>query len=208
MASHSDSPADTLERVEQLLAEISDTTSKFESSVQYKCRKGCGACCLKPTIEAQVVEMLPMAKHIIDSGRFDEVYEKLSIRDDGPCQIFEADIGGMEKGRCSAYEFRPSVCRLFGFSAVKKKTGPPELANCNWQKKLYPHELSDAQQKINSGMSVPIISDYGFQLQNIASSAAMGTLMPINRALKIALEKQMMADQYRLSDLGTIESLP
>jgi Fe-S-cluster containining protein len=208
MASHSDISVDTLDRVEQLLTEISQTTSKFENSVNYKCREGCGACCLKPTIEAQVVEMLPMAKHIIDSERFDDIYEKLSIRDDGPCHIFEAETGGIEKGRCSAYEFRPSVCRLFGFSAVKKKAGPPELANCNWQKKLYPQELSDAQQKINSGMEVPIISDYGFQLQNIAPSAAMGTLMPINRALKIALEKQMMADQYRLSDSNTIESLP
>jgi Fe-S-cluster containining protein len=202
MASDLDRSTETLKRVEQLLSEISETTTKFEKSVTYKCREGCGACCLKPSVEAQVVEMLPMAKHIIDSGRFDEVYEKLSERDDGACQMFQADISGVEKGRCSAYGFRPSVCRLFGFSAVNKKAGPPELANCNWQKKLYPAELVEAQKNIDTGMHVPIISDYGFQMQNIAPSAAMGTLMPINRALKIALEKQMMADRYRSDEIG------
>lgn len=208
MSSRLDSPAETLNRVEQLLTEISETTTKFEKSVTYKCREGCGACCLKPTIEAQVVEMLPMAKHIVDSGRFEEVYGKLSDLDDGLCQMFQADSSGVEKGRCSAYEFRPSVCRLFGFSAVKKKVGPPELVNCNWQKKLFPAELSDAQRKVNAGMDVPIISDYSFRLQNIATSSIMVTLMPINKALKIALEKQMMADQYRLTDSLSKEALP
>ncbi len=200
MASHLESPNETLNRVEQLLTEISETTTKFEQNIAYKCREGCGACCMKPNIEAQVIEMLPMARYIIDSGRFEEVYQSLSGTDGGPCQMFQAHKDGEEKGRCSAYEFRPSVCRFFGFSAVKKKAGPPELANCYWQKKLYPDELKDTQAKINAGMEVPIISEYGFRFQNLAPTAAMNILMPINKALKVALEKQMTNDCYRLGD--------
>ena len=155
---------------------------------------------MKPNIEAQVIEMLPMAKYIIDSGRFEEVYQSLSDTDGGPCQMFQAHDGGEEKGRCSAYEFRPSVCRLFGFSAVKKKSGPPELANCHWQKKLYPDQLKETQAMINAGMAVPIISDFSFRFQNLAPTAAMNILMPINKSLKVALEKQMTNDCYRLGD--------
>jgi Fe-S-cluster containining protein len=200
MPLQSESPTEILNKVEQLLVEISDTTEKFAANVPYKCRAGCGACCMKPHIEAQVSEMLPMARHIIEKGLTEDIFERLGSSEQSGCLMFQAHAGGEEKGRCSAYEFRPSVCRLFGFSAVKKKNGPPELANCNWQKKLYPTELLESQAKINAGMEVPIISDFRFKLQNLAPSAAMGTPLPINKALKIALEKLIMADQYRLSE--------
>jgi Fe-S-cluster containining protein len=200
MPLQSESPPDILNKVEQLLVEISETTEKFAANVSYKCRVGCGACCMKPHIEAQVTEMLPMARYIIESGLFEDIFEKLSFSEQSGCLMFQAHSDGEEKGRCTAYEFRPSVCRLFGFSAVQKKSGPPELANCHWQKKLYPTELLESQAKINAGMEVPIISDFRFKLQNLAPTAAMGTPMPINKALKIALEKLIMDDQYRLSE--------
>jgi len=200
MATSFDNPSETIKNAEQLLLEILDITSEFEAKVRYKCREGCGTCCLKPTIEAQTIEMMPLAKHLIDCGRFEEIYEKLASSGDGPCEMFQAHEDGAEKGRCTAYEFRPSVCRLFGFSAVKKKVGPPQLVNCHWQKKLYPNELAQTQEAINAGMSVPIISEYRFQFQNIAASTVMGTPLPINQALKTALEKQMMVQGYHSSE--------
>jgi Fe-S-cluster containining protein len=179
-----------------LLNEISQATNTFEREAGYSCRSGCGQCCLKPTVEAQVVEMLPMAQRLIDLGIADQIYDQASEQEDAACILYQGTPGNPEMGRCGHYEARPSLCRLFGFSAVGKKSGPPELATCQWHKKLYPEQVRTAQEKINAGASVPRFSDFTMQIHNLSPSSSWGHRHPINRALKIALEKLLLARQY------------
>lgn len=182
--------------VSTLLAEISDATNEYEARAGYNCRPGCGQCCLKPTVEAQVVEMLPMAQHLIDTGLADTVYDRASENADDACILYASTEGSPDMGRCGHYDHRPSLCRLFGFSAVNRKAGPPELAACHWHKKLAPEAVKSAQSAIDAGGSVPLFSDYTMKVRSLSPSSSWGFRLPINRALMIAIEKLMLARQY------------
>lgn len=182
--------------VSALLAEISDSTLKFENDAGYHCRSGCGQCCLRPTVEAQVVELLPLAQYLIDLGIGEEVYDLAAQNEEGACILYKGVPGNTEMGRCGHYEKRPSLCRLFGFAAVQKKTGAPELATCQWHKKLFPDEVRKTQARIDAGEEVPLFSEYSMRIHNLSPSSSWGFRYPINRALKIALEKLLLARQY------------
>lgn len=185
-----------IESVADLLKDISRQTFAFEQTVAYKCRTGCGACCTKPSVEALVVEMLPVAKHLIDTGKVDEAYDRLSLGIDHSCILYEPSPENVNMGRCSQYDFRPSICRLFGFSAVKKKSGLPELATCQIHKETYPEAVRAAQVSVEEGTPVPVISEHNFQLRNLASESSLEFSMPINKALKLAIEKLMLSRQF------------
>lgn len=185
-----------IDDVSNLLEEISEATNSFEREAGYSCRAGCGQCCLKPTVEAQVVEMLPMAQHLIDLGIADEIYDRALQAEEDSCILYVETPGNPGMGRCGHYQARPSLCRLFGFAAVNKKSGPPELSTCQWHKALHPEKVKAAQEKVNAGGSVPLFSDFTMQVHNLSPASSWGFRHPINRALRMALEKLMMSRQY------------
>ncbi len=45
-----------------VLSEVEAETQAYAARSGIKCREGCGECCLKPGVEAQVVELLPLAR--------------------------------------------------------------------------------------------------------------------------------------------------
>lgn len=185
-----------IESVAGLLKDISSQTLAFEQSVAYKCRPGCGACCTSPSVEAQVVEMLPMAKQLIVTGKLDQCYDRLSRGREQSCILYEPNPQNKAMGRCSQYDFRPGVCRLFGFSAVEKKTGINELVTCQVHKKTHPQAVLAAEIEVRDGAQVPVISEFNFLMRNLASESSLEFSMPINQALKMAIEKLMLSRQY------------
>ncbi|MEN9835201.1 MAG: hypothetical protein RL011_1394, partial [Pseudomonadota bacterium] len=136
----------------ELLEEAQTVTEEFAAKTKIKCREGCGQCCLKPGIEVQVAEMLPLAMSLLESEEAATWYDKAAADPEGRCIFYAPDPRDETLGQCQKYALRPIVCRLFGFAAVSTKDSKhPALAACSWHKKLQPDEVNAAQKAIDNG---------------------------------------------------------
>jgi Fe-S-cluster containining protein len=191
----------TSAQVMAVYAQIDQATTAFQIATGIHCPSGCGQCCESPNVEATPLEMLPLALELFRTGDVDLWLEQVAATNEaGPCVFYKPDPLIPGNGRCQKYPWRPSVCRLFGFAAVSRKNGIPELAACIRHKQLMP-ELVDAaramlleQSRSTDSQSqpsltpVPGFAEYSQLVTNL--DPTWGTeRMPINRALKIALER-------------------
>ena len=182
------------DQAEALLAELGAATDAYAAASGLRCREGCGQCCLRPGIETQVVELLPLARALLASGEADAAYERAGADPDGRCVFYRPSGPDETRGRCGQYALRPSLCRLFGFAAVSGKDGrPPALAACHWHKRLTPDTVATAQQAIDGGAEVPLFSAWTMKFRLLAPTPALAERLPINRALMRAIEKMDLA---------------
>jgi Fe-S-cluster containining protein len=182
---------DLANKIRGIYRSLDEKTRSFQEKSGLKCLNGCGQCCLSPTVEAQVSEMLPLAMSMLKSGDAADLHAKIEQKRDAMCVLYRPSSADPNQGYCSAYEMRPSVCRLFGFSAVSGK--PPEkgqLSTCKIIKNRQPEATSKAMDLLTSNHhEVPYVRDYSLQMEVLAPGTAFSERLPINHAIKIALEK-------------------
>jgi hypothetical protein len=88
---------------------------------------------------------------------------------------------GPQRGRCSEYQDRPTVCRLFGSAARIDRTGRAELALCSVLANSA--EASEAQALVEQA---PVFSRFGHQLAALDQTMGL-PLLPIREAMRQAL---------------------
>jgi Fe-S-cluster containining protein len=181
--------SDLIYSVLELYSEMDRQTAEFRNATGLRCLPGCGQCCESATPEATVIELLPAAEELFSRGEAQQWLERIaSVRETKRCVFFRPDRLIPGNGHCQLYVFRPSVCRLFPFAAMRNKDGKPELPTCRRQKEEIPVLVKGAQEAISRGMAVPSF-DYFF-LQMVALEPSLGRQrVPINRALHLALER-------------------
>jgi Fe-S-cluster containining protein len=176
--------------VESLFHRLDYYVSEFQRNTGLKCLNNCCKCCKYPNISATVLEFLPMANYIIKQKSFRVWQDRIinNTRDEGAsCAILKLLSPWKNLGRCAIYHKRGLICRLFGFSAVLNKDGCKMLSTCSIIKKIYPHTISEVNQKINEDLTVPVMKDFYFRLMSIDFNLAHH-FFPINMALLKALE--------------------
>jgi Fe-S-cluster containining protein len=172
----------------KLYQEMSLTFSTYQNATGLQCPPDCGKCCLKPDIEATVFEMIPMALRIMDEGHVEEWLEKLENDTAGICLSF-VPLGADGKGRCSHYQERPSVCRMFGVSGYYNKRREINLSICKHLKSLYPTPLDPS--------GVPVMAQWSAQMGSL-DPRLIQEFRPINEALKLALQKAVFYAEYQI----------
>jgi uncharacterized protein len=188
--------------VEGIFQALDKEIDKFKASTGLKCLEGCGACCKKPDIEASILEFLPLAVHLYKEGKSEEILDLIE-KDNAPdiCVLFSPVIAGSSAGFCSQYKHRGLICRLFGYSASKDKNGALLLATCKRIKEAMPEIFLKASNDIRNGVSVPIITNYYSRLQAIDLNLS-GKMMPINQAMRLAIESVELYFYYRNPKVG------
>ena len=173
----------------RLFQEADTEVQEFQNASGLKCLPGCGRCCESPESESTVLEMLPAAAQYFarnGSGFSEDTIEALPAK--GVCQFYRPDPIVAGHGRCANYEFRPSMCRLFGFSARMNKHNQPELMTCAQIRGTTPAECERAQEQLSQGTPAPQMQDYSMKFLNIDPVLAAEKL-PINLAFRRALER-------------------
>jgi Fe-S-cluster containining protein len=187
----------TSQKMQMLLNEISAEAEAFGVAAGLKCPAGCGHCCDNPNIEASVLEMLPMATALIESRESEAVLKQLAQKvaeSSNICIAFRAQNG--KQGRCARYEHRPSICRLFGYSARRNRMGQREMVACRIHKESSAPTVHLAQELLNdSRTEAPLYGAWATKLCELDPHLGY-RLMPLNQALEIALEKVTMAKAY------------
>ncbi len=176
-------------RVLELYSEIDRQTSEFRRATGIVCPPGCGECCLAVVPRVSVIELLPAAEESFLRGEAESLLERIAlVGEDGRCVFFSPDPFTLGNGRCTYYEFRPSVCRLFAYGTVKSKGGKPELVTCRRHKEKDPKIFRRVQEAISEGLATPKFDQFLLQIFALDPSRGLERV-PINQALRLALER-------------------
>lgn len=182
-------------RVEAVYGEIADTFSKYQQNQGLQCRSGCGECCLAPTIEATVLEMLPLALHLFDHGKAEHTLSQLEqLTEPQGCFFYQKLSFDGKQGQCSVYQQRPSICRMFGASGSRDKTGQTSLSTC---KIIKSDKAAQYQQSlIMLQSSPPPLMMISKEQVNELDYQLGQTHYGINTALQLALEHVLFKASY------------
>ena len=185
-----------IERTLAGLTEIDQETTAFQAATGVQCPSGCGMCCQNPEVESTPLEMLPITVELAQKGELSQWLERVeAVEAKGVCVFYQRDPLIPDNGRCSIYDRRPSLCRLFGFAAIANKQGEPELAACKKHKETMPEVIKRAEEAISNGLPIPHFADFTMRLGNLDPNLRREPL-PINQALKLVIERVGLLMQY------------
>ena len=181
--------------VENLFHQLEQETAQFQKASGIGCVSGCGKCCSYPDVEASPLEFLPWAFHLFLNGQAEKMLMTLNKTDHPTCIIYKPlSITG--QGRCSNYKYRGLICRLFGFGANTDKYGDLRLATCKIIKEGQADAYNSTDEAIQKGLYVPVFTEYYMQLNQIVFHLG-NIILPINKALKMAIEEVLQYYAYR-----------
>ncbi|NVN17905.1 YkgJ family cysteine cluster protein [Muricauda sp. HICW] len=181
--------------VESLFDQLELETQQFQEKSKLGCVSGCGKCCTYPNIDASPLEFLPWAFQLFLSGKAEEALDTLSSSTGQTCFLL-TPVSILSKGHCGSYRHRGLICRLFGYAASKDKYGNLRLATCKVIKEKQADNYQKTNKAIAEGLYVPVFTDYYMQLNQIDFQLG-SRIMPINKALKMALEEVLQYYTYR-----------
>lgn len=183
--------------VEQLFDRLEVESQGFQSETGLHCISGCGKCCTTPHIDASPLEFLPWAFHLYLNGQAEIVLAELNKAKIKLCHIYRPiSIVDNNNGSCSNYKYRGLICRLFGYAASRDNLGKLRLATCKIIKENQAENYNTTTEAISNGLYVPIFSDYYMHLSQIDFRLGR-TMLPINEALKMAIEEVLQYYAYR-----------
>ncbi len=191
---------DIISQISVIYSQMDKETGTFRNITSLQCPPGCGKCCTSVKVEATVLEMLPLAQELFRQGEWSRWLEHIAAaEDDRKCVFYQPDPLVSENGRCLIYPWRPTLCRLFGFAAVKNKNGLPEAVICEPQKKNTADIVAAVRAAVLNGLSIPKFTDFSIQI-SACDLCSENRPMPINRAARLALEKYGLAMQMAGAD--------
>ena len=184
--------------IEGLFEQLDSEIFTFQNKTKLQCISGCGQCCNNPTIEASPLEFLPLAFHLFLNGKAETKLKELqSKQNPSICHIYNPlNIVDYAAGQCSKYKYRGLICRLFGYAASRDKYGKQRLVTCKIIKENQQSIYQDTMEAINNGLHVPMFTDYYMQLAQIDFKLG-NMIVPINKALKLAIEEVLQYYAYR-----------
>jgi len=172
-------------------AAVDRRTRAFADATGIGCPPGCGQCCLSPNVETTVAELLPLAEHVVQTGRADEILDRIdtaAAAEDTRCVLFDADSDNPTRGRCSMYAHRPSLCRLFGFAGRRDADDRPEFSPCWIHGHTQPEQVAAARAEVHAGnIALPLFTEATMRV-NAAAPNLDGRPQPINAALRRAIQ--------------------
>lgn len=182
-------------RIMDVYAQIDKQVAAYQLLTGLRCPNGCGICCIDAEVYTSRMEMLPAAHELLLRGEAQPWLERIQSDGLAGLCVFYRKHDIENTGHCDLYAFRPSVCRLFGFSSVRNRTGQRILSTCKRLKTESPHDVAKASEHQDEA---PGLSQYSSLLMGFDPSA--NRLMPINDALRqailmLGLQMQMNHDE-------------
>jgi uncharacterized protein len=184
-------------QVEQFYTTLDKDLSTFQDQSKYACIAGCSKCCTSPNVETSILELLPYAFHLYKNNTAEIIYDRLLLNTSAICNLYQPLNTVIQKGGCSDYIHRALICRLFGFSFTRDKTGQSTLLACKDIKSTYPTIYDTVNKQAKEGAIVPLATNYYNQLSDIDYNLSQQQY-PINVAMRLAIE--MVLNHYHYSE--------
>ena len=185
-----------IHQVEAFYSSLDIDLTKFQKDSTLSCLSGCSNCCTSPTIEATILEMLPLAFYLYKENKAAALYDALQETTIPICTLYKPMHSVLNKGACSSYPYRALTCRLFGFSFARNKYSAPVLVACKDIKNEHALVFEKLEADALSGLAVPMISTYKAQLSAIDYYLSLEHYS-INKAISLAIEMVMNHFNYK-----------
>lgn len=186
-------------RVEAVYGEMADTFSGYQQASGLSCRSSCGECCTQTTIEATVLEMLPLALHLFDQGKAEQTLTQLEeLPEVSGCFFYQRLSFDGKQGQCTVYQQRPSICRVFGAAGYRDKQSKAALSVCKTIKA--DHTEKYQQHLIMLGEQTPPMMMNAKEQVSQLDYELGSKHYPINHAMQHALEKVLFKSYYSSFD--------
>lgn len=175
-----------LRKIVQLYQDVDEVIHMIKTWFAVDCPSGCGACCDTHVekIEASITEMLPLCIHLYENktyqGWLDRAHQE-------SCVFYSKSSLPVRTGCCMVYEYRPLVCRLFGFTFMKDKYGGVMPVACSILKKKINERI-----RINKMFVKAYPEMRCFSIQSMMLDTFGGRRYPVNRAFINAMEYVML----------------
>lgn len=194
------------DEVLRVYSELDGSIVDLKQRFPVACPFGCGVCCRSPNVEASVLEMLPVAETLLDNQEVDFWLTALEERQGAAmCVFYTPDKLSFGQGRCAVYPLRPSMCRLFGYSAVRNKQGKQVFAPCRVMRQATPRGIRKAEDAVAQGEEILCMAEASARVAGVEPSLGHRRL-PINEAFRLAVERVGLAHAMILRDEDTILS--
>jgi len=170
--------------------EMDHRIKRLQDATGLRCLTGCGTCCENPSVEATVLEVLPLAEQILMMQEEEMILAAIEEKEnqvDHSCILYRPHGPDSEKGKCTYYAYRPLLCRLFGFASRRNKFGDLEFSTCKILREKNPGTVRRAEIALFEGLDIPVYQDSFYRIGSIHPDKGFRRL-PINLALKAALE--------------------
>jgi len=173
-------------KVTDLFSCIDKKVAEFQLKSGLRCPNMCGVCCPTADVQTTILEMLPAAQEILYRGAGAFWLDRISVQDPTSlCVFYQTRPAPEASGHCGFYAWRPAVCRLFGYAAVRTREGKSALAVCKHLKQTAPDGVAAAMAL---DAEAPCFTWYGTQICGL--DPVLGTkILPINMALRHAIER-------------------
>ncbi len=186
----------------EIYRDLDRKTACLQLATGLCCPPECGVCCKNLEVEATVLEALPAAEEIYRRREEEAVLcaiEKAEKRGDSVCVLYQPDPDIPRNGRCRYYEFRPLLCRLFGFASRRNKFGDIELCTCKIIKESNPEAVQRAEMAVSQGFGGPDYHDAFMRVGSVDPGKGYRRLS-INLAFKGALQYLYWTRPTNLTD--------
>jgi Fe-S-cluster containining protein len=181
-------------QVMDLYADIDKAVTEFQLRSGLRCPAGCGRCCPTADVRVTVLEMLPVAHEILCRHDAAAWMDRLAAQPEaGRCKLF-SEKGISDAGHCRFYSLRPALCRLFGYAAVRGRTGAKALSICKYIRQNDPQTATAALALAEEAPGFIHYSSRVYALDPVLGNG----LIPINTALRRAIER--LGLNYALSE--------
>jgi Fe-S-cluster containining protein len=180
--------------LQKIYDQMWDAFSQYQAASGLNCLVGCGKCCNNPEVEASVLEMFPLALRILDENKLEEWMDKLEEPAQDHCLMYEPHSPDGSKGQCGVYKERPSLCRMFGVAGFYNKHQEVTLSVCKLIREKYPDLTKIRESEVSD--KTPMLITWSYRLAQI-DPGLIQDRMPINQALKKALERIALYAQYQ-----------
>jgi uncharacterized protein len=178
-------------QVEKIFKVLDGDMARLRKVSGVLCPDGCILCCLKPDIQASVLEFLPLAWHLVSTEQHEDVLLKIETGQQ-ICVSLITMRNETSSAGCRFYEYRGAICRLFGSAAMRNnKTDKLALYACKTQKENYAESWNEITDRINRQKNVPLIPEYYSEL-NAVDHYLANDYNPINQSLYKAIGKVLI----------------
>ena len=187
--------------VEDFYRELDEHIERTTLSTGMKCVHLCNVCCVKTDIEASPLEFIPLAAFLYKTGQVDEFITLLDKAEEtGYCALLMPEAWKEGKWGCRYYEKRGLICRMFGFGYRLNQEEIPEIVTCKILKDKSPGAIQNANVLgRKTPEDVPLFRNYSMKLFSIDPDLSIN-LLPINQAIRIAIEKLYFDYALRIDD--------
>lgn len=171
-------------KVKDLYLAMDTINDSFSKMSGLSCVSSCsGICCKNSEVEVSPIDLLPLVIELADKAQLEQTLELAKEKTDEACMFHLS-------GKCSVYDNRATLCRLFGYASVYDKSHKLQLSICSWIKSE--HEVPVCPLLIQQAANLP---NWSQQVRNLLPSWEQGT-MPFNQAFIYASERYLLTQAY------------